>query len=72
MAAVMIITPRIQQAMVVAQQRVPVLAEAPDAVAGNEGFMWLQLTPLGQPSMLKIIAENRTGAFEQVLISLTT
>jgi hypothetical protein len=42
------------------------------AVAGNAGVVWVQMTPPGQPNQVKIIAENSTGAFEEVLLGLTT
>lgn len=41
-------------------------------VAGNAGLVWIQMTPLGQPNQVKIISENSTGAFEEVLLGLTT
>jgi len=34
--------------------------------------VWIQMTPLGQPNQVKIVAENSTGAFEEVLLGLTT
>ena len=42
------------------------------AVAGNAGLVWIQVTPAGEPSQVRIIAENSTGAFEEVLLGLTT
>jgi len=76
-AAFMLLLPIIQQAAVTAQQaatmpRVPVLTEALDPVAANVGAMWLQLTPAGRPNEFRIIAENSTGAFESMLVGLST
>ena len=42
------------------------------AIAGNTGLVWIQVTPLGQPNQVRIISENSTGAFEEVLLGLTT
>ena len=42
------------------------------AVAGNTGLVWIQMTPAGQPNQVRIISENSTGAFEEVLLGLTT
>ncbi len=52
-------------------RRVPVLSEAPEPSASNEGYLFILARP-GQSSELRIIAENDTGAFESVLVSLTT
>ena len=42
------------------------------AVAGNAGLVWIQMTPTGDPNQVKIISENSSGAFEEVLLGLTT
>ena len=42
------------------------------AVAVNTGLVWIQMTPAGDPNQVKIISENSTGAFEEVLLGLTT
>jgi hypothetical protein len=42
------------------------------AVAGNAGLVWIQMTPAGQANQVRIISENSTGAFEEVLLGLTT
>ncbi len=42
------------------------------AVADNAGLVWIQMTPAGEPNQVKIISENSTGAFEEVLLGLTT
>lgn len=70
----------VQQATVMAQEatamavspRVPVLPQALEPVAANVGAMWFQLTPVSRSNELRMIAENSTGAFEQMLIGLTT
>jgi hypothetical protein len=74
-AAVSLMMPMLQglsQATVSAQQMVPVYTTPPDTVAANEGFLYLINSGLGQPSQLRMIAENSAGAFEEVLVSLTT
>lgn len=76
----MLILPFVQQATVMAQEatamavtpRVPVRTEALEATAGNVGAMWLQMTPLGYPNELRMITENSTGSFEDILISMST
>lgn len=55
-----------------AQTRVPALSEGIEPVAGNVGLMWIQITPVGYPNQLRMIAENSTGAFESMLLGLTT
>ena len=55
-----------------ARTRLEVSSVGYPAVAGNTGLVWIQVTPLGQPNQVKIIAENSTGAFEEVLLGLTT
>jgi len=52
--------------------RLEVTAAGYPALAGNTGLVWIQMTPLGQPNQVKIISENSTGAFEEVLLGLTT
>ena len=42
------------------------------ALAGNSGLVWIQMTPAGDPNQVKIISENSTGAFEEVLLGITT
>ncbi len=42
------------------------------AVAENAGLVWIQMTPAGEPNQVRIISENSTGAFEEVLLGLTT
>jgi len=76
----MVLLPFIQQATVMAQEatamavspRVPVRTESLETIAGNVGTMWYKITPLGQPNELRMIGENSTGAFEELLISLST
>jgi len=76
----MLILPFILQATVMAQEatamavtpRVPVRTESLEAISGNVGSMWYKITPLGQSNELKMIGENSTGAFEELLISLST
>lgn len=70
----------IQQAALMAQEatalavspRVPVLTQALEPIAANVGAMWFQLTPTTRSNELRMIAENRTGAFESILLGLST
>lgn len=70
----------IQQATVTIQEttamavspRVPVLAQALDPIAANVGAMWFQMTPTSRSNELRMIAENSTGAFESMLLGLST
>ena len=76
----MLLLPFILQTTVIAQQatamavspRVPVLTQALEPIAANVGAMWYKITPLGRPNQLRMIGENSTGAFEEILISLST
>lgn len=47
-------------------------ASSYSAVAGNAGLAWIQMTPLGEPNLVKVVAENSTGAFEEILLGITT
>jgi len=57
---------------------VPVIGAAEVAAAGYQpvaagvGLLWHQLNPAGQPNDLRMIAENSTGAFESMLLGVTT
>jgi hypothetical protein len=44
----------------------------PPATAANVGIIWIQITSAGFPNELRMVAENSTGAFEQMLLGLTT
>lgn len=44
----------------------------PPATAANVGIVWIQITSAGSPNALRMVAENSTGAFEQMLLGLTT
>jgi len=76
----MVLLPVIEQTSVMAQEaataaafpRVPTYVEPLEAVAGNVGAMWIQMTPENLPNELRMITENSTGSFEDVLISLST
>lgn len=76
----MVLVPSIQQASVTAQEaaamaaypRVPTYMEPLEAIAGNVGAMWIQMTPVNLPNELRMITENSTGSFEDVLISIST
>jgi hypothetical protein len=68
-AAVMLILPAISQQM--AASRFPVLYVPPEPTAANIGRAWLEPQASG-PSRLRLVAENSTGAFEIVLLGVTT
>jgi len=52
--------------------RFPVQTEGIEPIASNVGMAWHQLTAAGRPNELRMIAENSTGAFERMLLGLTT
>jgi hypothetical protein len=75
--AFLLLLPIVQQAAATAQQalvspRVPVLAQPLEAIASNVGAMWFQITVPRRPNELRMIAENSTGAFESMLLGLST
>jgi len=57
---------------------VPVIGAAEVAAAGYQpvaagvGLLWHPLNPAGQPNDHRMNAENRTGAFESMLLGVTT
>lgn len=55
-----------------APSRVEITSSGYPALADNSGLVWIQMTPAGQPNQVKIISENSTGAFEEVLLGVTT
>jgi len=67
---VVIVLAQYLQSLVGAQ--LPATSAGYPAVAGNAGLVWIQMTPAGEPNQVKIISENSTGAFEEVLLGLTT
>ena len=72
MLVILIMIPFITQQISASYSRVQTLSTSPGTVAQNVGTMWYEVTPLGQPNRLKMIGENSTGAFEEILISLST
>lgn len=58
--------------MMSAGVRVPVIEAGVSPVAGSVGVMWLQPGPGVSPRELRIISENSTGAFERMLLGLST
>ena len=52
--------------------RIPVLTEALEPIAANVGRMWFQMTPTSLSNETRMIAENSTGAFESMLLGLST
>jgi len=60
------------QSEATALARVPISIVALPPTAANAGAIWLQTTPPGQPNELRMITENSTGAFEAVLLGLST
>jgi hypothetical protein len=70
---ILLMMPWIQQAVTAASQpRVPVMYEGLEAIASNVGAMWYQITAAGYPNQLRMIGENSTGAFESMLLGLST
>ncbi len=69
---IVIMLPLISQQVSSVYSRVQTLSTSPGTVAANLGSMWYEITPLGQPNRLKMIGENSTGAFEEILVSLST
>jgi hypothetical protein len=47
-------------------------ASEPTAIAGNEGKLYYLTPGAGATGKIKQIMKNSTGAFEQVLISIST
>ena len=70
--SIMVVIAVVRALQSLARTRLEISAAGYPAVAGNAGLVWLQMMPLGQPNQVKIIAENSTGAFEEVLLGLTT
>jgi len=69
--ALMVMVPSVVSAATPAS-RVQSYTIGPPATAANVGIVWIQLTPAGFPNELRMVAENSTGAFEQMLLGLTT
>ena len=72
MMMLMLMMPMVSQMVSASYSRTRVLTASPGTTAQNVGTMWYEITPLGQPNRLKMIGENSTGAFEEILISLST
>jgi len=68
-----VMMPFIQQAVTMAASpKVPVMTEGIEPIAANVGAIWYQMTALGRPNELRMIGENSTGAFEALLLGLST
>lgn len=72
MFSVMVVIVLAQYMQGMAVSKIDITTSAYPPVAANTGLVWIQMTSLGQPNQVKIIAENSTGAFEDVLLGLTT
>ncbi len=72
MFSIMVVIVLAQYLQSLAGSRLEINAAGYPAVAGNAGLVWIQMTAAGQPNQVKIISENSTGAFEEVLLGLTT
>ena len=70
--SVMVVIVLAQYLQSLAGARLEVSAMGYPSVAGNAGLVWIQMTPAGESNRVKIISENSTGAFEEVLLGLTT
>ena len=71
-AMIMLMMPMVTQMISATFSRVQTLAMSPGTIAQNVGSMWYEITALGQPNRLKMIGENSTGAFEEILLALST
>jgi len=69
---IMLLMPMVTQQISASYSRVQTLGLSPETIARNIGLMWYEVTPLGQPNRLKMIGENSTGAFEEILLALST
>jgi len=69
---IVVMLPLISQQVSSIYSRVQTLSMSPQTIAQNVGSMWYEITPLGQPNRLKMIGENSTGAFEEILLALST
>jgi len=72
MFSIMVVITLAQYVQSLTRTQLPATSLGYPATASNTGLVWIQMTPLGQPNQVKIIAENSTGAFEEVLLGLTT
>jgi hypothetical protein len=72
MLSVMMVVVMVQALQNVAGTQLEASAYGYPAVADNTGLVWIQMTPAGGPNQVRIISENSTGAFEEVLLGLTT
>jgi len=72
MMVIVMVMPIITQQISASFSKTQVLTTSPGTTAENVGAMWYEITPLGQSNQLKMIGENSTGAFEEILISLST
>ena len=72
MFSIMVVVIMIQALQSMAGAQLEASAYGYPALAGNAGMVWIQMTPAGDPNQVKIISENSTGAFEEVLLGLTT
>jgi len=70
--AIMIVMMMIQVIESQAGAQMATSAYSYPAVAGNTGLVWIHMTPAGEPNQVRIISENSSGAFEEVLLGLTT
>jgi hypothetical protein len=51
---------------------VPVSTQGYEPTAANVGRMWHQVNSSGSPNELRMVAENSTGAYERMLVGLTS
>jgi hypothetical protein len=72
MMMLMLMMPMITQQISASYSRVQTLAVSPETIAQNVGLMWYEMTALGQPNRLKMVGENSSGAFEEILLALST
>jgi len=70
--SIMVVIIMIQSLQSMAGAQLEASAYGYPAVAGNTGLVWIQMTPAGEPNQVRVVSENSTGAFEEVLLGLTT
>jgi len=72
MMMLMLMMPVITHQISAGYSRVQTLAVSPETIAQNVGLMWYEMTALGHPNRLKMVGENSSGAFEEILLALST
>ena len=72
MFSIMVVVVLAQYLQNTSTAQLPATTAGYPAVAANTGLVWIQMTPAGEPNQVRIISENSSGAFEEVLLGLST